>query len=694
MKKFILILFVLVQLVCRAEYDSTYVLSVAQKYAIPEDVSNGDHVGTWLKTWTWASVGTVSYSMEQNFDNAFSINSSSGLITITDESKINGKVVQQDTLINLIIRTTDSGVGYELDTARIWVKENGYCKFVDFSAGSNGDGTKASPYNDLDDITWQTACGYFLKRGTVKYAEHTNISTHIASTVHPTIIGAYGQGRKPVFDGTGGLSGSECFYFGSSSNQTNGRCENIYMYDIEIFDYTFTAIKYNRESRSIGFYNIYLHNNDKNGREGQMAINTASLNDTTNYCKFEFINCEFDTSGVNVSDGASHVKIGVSPAIVTNSRFGVCNGTPLRFAGGNFGAFLRHSTVDSGILNTASYGKYNTVQLRDHNSIIEDCRLLNSSTGIMMTSPTGEYYMHPDYVTIKNCYFSGQGFAAIFMHKNVSEDNISVGHIYEDNKIVTNSIGIRYNKAKDLTIRRNLIVGYGAATNGITNLTQDINPDIYYNVVQGFGTNGIYLTVGSGAELYNNTVDGTIDCTGASSEIARNNFHKALTSVATESNNIDIDGIETANYFQDYVGHNYMLKPTAIEAIDKGHNVSPNPDIAGTSIPQGVAPDIGAYEYKAGATSNLQIQRNDQKGIKIYPNPATGIVHIRFDNLTENIYQSEWLKIIDLHGRQVFQKTLSTFFKEDQGEIDLSGIPKGLYLICFGNRMMGKLVLK
>ncbi len=139
-----IILLVLIQINSYAEYDSTYVLAVNQRFAIPENVSNGDDVGIWMKTWTWSSVGRISYSIEKNYHNAFRINPSSGLITVSDCTKINGKVVQQDTLVNLIIRTTDSSAGYELDTAKIWVKEDAYCVFIDYG-GSNGNGTKASP---------------------------------------------------------------------------------------------------------------------------------------------------------------------------------------------------------------------------------------------------------------------------------------------------------------------------------------------------------------------------------------------------------------------------------------------------------------------------------------------------------------------------------------------------------------------
>src|SRR3990172_8192033 len=88
-----------------AEYDNTYVLAVKQKYAIPENVETGDYIGTWLKTWTWKSQGSISFSIDRNFHDAFSINASTGLITVNNASRINGKIVKQDTVINLIIRT-------------------------------------------------------------------------------------------------------------------------------------------------------------------------------------------------------------------------------------------------------------------------------------------------------------------------------------------------------------------------------------------------------------------------------------------------------------------------------------------------------------------------------------------------------------------------------------------------------------
>ena len=100
-------------------YNDSYVLAAKQKFAIPEDVQNGDYVGIWKKNYSWSNKGTISYSIESNSKNAFSIDASSGLIIISDQTEINGHIVAQDTTIELIIRTTDSGFGYDQDM--VWI---------------------------------------------------------------------------------------------------------------------------------------------------------------------------------------------------------------------------------------------------------------------------------------------------------------------------------------------------------------------------------------------------------------------------------------------------------------------------------------------------------------------------------------------------------------------------------------------
>ena len=692
MRKNILILFIFVQIVCRAEYDSTYVLSVAQKYAIPEDVSNGDHVGTWLKTWTWQSVGTISFSMEQNFNSAFSINSSSGLITIADASKINGKVVQQDTLINLIIRTTDSREGYELDTARIWVKENAYCKFIDPTYSNTESGTRTQPYNDINDPIFTPGYGYFIKRGTVLRGPTTQMKSKESSEEHPMIIASYGSGNNATFDfDRPGNALNGCFEFGGDNQTIGDRVTYLKLYDLTIRDYQEWAVKLRRFCIGFGLYNTKVKNCDRNkGTTSSVILMDQTYADSLVDYKLEVINLEIDSTGTNA------FKLGATFSRIYNVRVGFVNGLRSEGDCGGFrllsqkGSVVKHILVEVG-----TYMDSHAFQHRCRNSTVEDVWIIGGTDGISFGTP--DNIQMPHYTTIKNVLIRG------VTRYNLISDTPSNSYIpfhdvvIEDCVFDGGSKHIYFDTAKNWIIRRcefKNSSGTGMEILQTYGHSYFNNNQFYYNVFNSNAGNDISITYGTNWMFYNNTVDGTIDCTGASSEIVRNNFSKSLTSVATESNNIDIDGIETANYFQDYAGHNYMLKPTAIEAIDKGHNVSLNPDMAGTSVPQGAAPDIGAYEYKAGPTSNLQIQNNNQKGIKIYPNPTTGIVHIRLDNFTESMYQSEWLKVTDLFGRPVFQKHVGAFLKENQGEIDLTGLPKGFYMVGLGDRMKEKLVLQ
>src|SRR3972149_3180761 len=135
----------------KAAYDPTYVLAVSQKYAIPEDVDNGDLVGTWLKCLTWTTQSSISFSLLDTYNGGFAI-SSTGNITIADATKIDGQISSQDVTIALRVQTTDGSYS-EIDTAYIRVKEASYCVFIDYSYVGTETGSRAQPRNDLDDVT-------------------------------------------------------------------------------------------------------------------------------------------------------------------------------------------------------------------------------------------------------------------------------------------------------------------------------------------------------------------------------------------------------------------------------------------------------------------------------------------------------------------------------------------------------------
>jgi hypothetical protein len=75
--------------------------------------------------------------------------------------------------------------------------------------------------------------------------------------------------------------------------------------------------------------------------------------------------------------------------------------------------------------------------------------------------------------------------------------------------------------------------------------------------------------------------------------------------------------------------------------------------------------------------NSLQFNAN-VKGISLYPNPASNILQIEFNNFEEN--QTNWnYKIIDLFGRNVKNGKLNF------SAIDINGISNGVYLIVLSN---------
>lgn len=572
-------------------YDSTYTLACKQKFATPEDVANGDVVGTWLKTFTWMDNGTPSFNIATNWNSAFAIDHNTGVITVADYTKINGKIVQQDTVINLIINT-EQNLMFENDTAQIWVKENAHCVFIDYSQGTNGSGTKSSPEKDIDDITITTGIGYFLKRGTTITNEGTTITNHLASAAHPTIFAAYGTGNKPKFNG-----GSYCFYLGDYSFD-GYEVTGMYFYDLWIRNYTASAFYVLPPSDTIGIYNCDLYNNATSQANGANVITLNDLfpdyelSDSSKVYQYELINLDCDT----LTTAWAFLK--GCPHLIQNCSFkhksSVANETHLVRISQGTGTTIKHCIFDS----EAGYTIYpdNTcLQFRGDDGIIKDCRFTGNGTGIDIADPGGYNEVFPDNLTISNCFFKNQSVYGIYFRPSATSVYSSVNNIFQNNLFDGCATGIILRDTYNQIIRRNL---FKNGTYGIYEYSSaENNPglNIYYNVLYGFTFEINLSRSGTTANLYNNTVDGNITLTGTTS-VTRNNFYHTTLTTNT-SNNINIVDIVPTDYFIDYANHNYTLKSTATEAINGGYDVNLTPDIIGTTVPQGSATDVGAYEY-------------------------------------------------------------------------------------------------
>ena len=604
MNKILIILLIFISNLLKAEYDSTYVLACKQKFAIPEDVQDGDYVGYWLANRTWHSGGTTTKSIETNFNEAFAINSSSGLITIADYTQINGKIVQQDTAIIIIIRTTCDIFGtQELDTAEIWVKENSYCEFISSSAEVGGDGSRSTPYDETTDITPTAGYGYFFDRGSVFSNTYFALISINATYTNPVIFAAYGTGAKPEF--VGGGANNYFSIIGASGEATPSY--NIYFYNLYVRYYNASAWYVWSPSDSCGWYNSSWTNCDRlspsPGPSAFSLITTFPDGDIADSAKaydFELINCYADTCGSGCSSSCERSFLKGAPgALIQNCYFGGFNGGniqgyQLRLTQGR-GAYVKHCIFEA-IPGTNASRTSSHVQLRADNTTFEDCDFLGYGCGIYSTYAGGIYYeVQPDSLYVKNCYFYGQDLADVSIYSGNDNTYPSEGNRIEDCKSEESAMWVELRDVNNSYFRRNYVIGSG--TNGSDMWEAGNNNHFEYNIIAGFSTNQIFMDLGSGHTFYNNTIDGTINCTGASSEIAHNNYATAFTSIATVSNNIDIDTITTSNHFIDYAGHDYHLKSTAISAIDQGYDWGQTQDYE-DNLQSGDEWDIGAYEYQ------------------------------------------------------------------------------------------------
>jgi parallel beta-helix repeat protein len=552
-------------------------LAITQNFAIPENVIDGDFVGVWRKTYTWQTIGTISYSIEQNYNNAFTINSSTGLITINNASDINGKITQQDSLVNLIIKTRDSGLRSELDTAIIRIKEQSYCHFIDPEWAGTEAGTREQPFSDRDNADYQKGHAYFIKRGTHKIEGSFVLARIVGTKGNPTVIGAYGSGTQPVIDGNGG--NNFAWYFGTTGVPEDS-VAHLEMYDITTRNYAYSAVFFRPNSCYLSFYNMKFWNCGQSPDyyiyEGTFTGQTI-YTDTLTFRPIKIQNCEWDTVSGNHSNA---MKIGCGPNQVINCSINNCwGGAGLRFTQGK-NSVLKHTIFRNG--GNVS-GEFN-LQIRGDSMLVEDIYIdANGGRGINLAVAPNPHT--PENCRLKNMYVENTNYAMYIdggsglMHDNYIEDskfeNSSTGLLIQDNE----SMVLRRNEFN------NCPINFGSSSNS--------NIYFYHNI--GY-VSDLSFAAGNNYHIYHNTWDDVINATGATNENAQNNYARGFVSVNSASHNIDMDTINVADHFENYQDHDYKLKSTALSAINKASNLDQTMDFSGNDM-TGNAWDIGAWEY-------------------------------------------------------------------------------------------------
>lgn len=171
-----------------------------------------------------------------------------------------------------------------------------------------------------------------------------------------------------------------------------------------------------------------------------------------------------------------------------------------------------------------------------------------------------------------------------------------------------------------------------------------------------FGNDNAYPT--SNCEIRNNIVN-TINNTP--------NANIAITNNLLLSSIVDYD-----LHFVDYAQYNFHLLSSS-SAIDNAHpSIFPLTDIEGTSRPQGVSADIGAYEY----FTPLSIDDYAKQNFLVYPNPVSDYLILKSDLDIKDIF------IYNASGQ--LMKHLKPSLNLD--EIYLGDLKSGIYILKINDK--------
>ena len=166
-------------------------LSENQDFIVPDDAPAGENVGVAKAFPEFVQIGEKPYFETVGGANDLFEIDSNGIISVISGSSLDNSVASQH-----ILTVQVSKVGYEpteIDVT-INVLDADVCTFFDFSAASDGDGTRANPYNSIRSISSDNTV-FLFRRGTT-----VNTGGTIQSNGHNNILCAsYGVGDLPLF---------------------------------------------------------------------------------------------------------------------------------------------------------------------------------------------------------------------------------------------------------------------------------------------------------------------------------------------------------------------------------------------------------------------------------------------------------------------------------------------------------------
>jgi hypothetical protein len=333
------------------------------------------------------------------------------------------------------------------------------------------------------------------------------------------------------------------------------------------------------------------------------------LYDSDNHLTFNNITSVGNTDGL-VSSSGSFTYITVngfttsglgatkSAMILTGSTVSNLTISNVTSSGGNYGIFIEGSSAGGNVSISDStfsnnvYGlviqgvgsTFNVTRVTASSNSEDGLDLAGSVSGVIFdhcisennggagTGSAGDgFSFHGSSSGIIRYSISRNNLKTAVAHINTTQVQMYYNLFYHT---TNGSLGLVYLDGGTYTLYNNVIYSDAQTGDGIY-LTTNTTTTIKNNIVKGFDR-GIYKGSGTITEDYN-------DVYGA----ATANF----SGLTAGSHSLQVNPL-----FTDGAGRDFTLQGTS-PLINAGVDVSLSTDYAGTSVPQGTSPDLGAYEY-------------------------------------------------------------------------------------------------